>query len=105
MLELQDFGVLAAQMGGIAVLTEVLTQVIKATLKDGKLSINDTATYYVSLLIGILSAIAFNVSLFNTENNVLFYVGVALAGAIAARGANYAYDILNALSAIPTKRK
>lgn len=100
MVEFADFGSLALQLGAVAVFVETLTQILKTSLKDAKVNLSTSATYYLTIVIGIVITALFNISLFNTENTILFYVGSAIGGIIASRGGNYIHDILKGLASI-----
>lgn len=95
-----DFSLLAVQLCAIAVLIETITEVVKTFLKGIKPKLSKQIIYYLSIVIGIIFTCAFNISLFDTKNALLFYVGAVLSGAIASRGANYIYDILKVLKNI-----
>ena len=102
MLEIQfvDFAGLGGQLAAMAILVETLTQAIKVSLKDTNVNLTGTHTYYLSIVIGIIAAVLFNVSLFDTENATLFYTGTVVCGLIAARGGNYIFDIIKAFSKV-----
>lgn len=105
MFEFTDFTNLAVQLTAVAVLVETVTEVLKVSLRDTKVNVSGTATYYLSVVIGIIAAILFNISLFETENAVVFYVGAVICGAIASRGGNHIHDILKALANVKAAKK
>lgn len=96
-----DFGMLALSVGAIAVATEAVTEGVKAVVKTAYV-LTAAQLFYISLCIGIFLAVSLQVSLFNeaTVPTAVFFVGQALAGAIASRGANRAHEILDMLRAI-----
>lgn len=100
MVEFADLGALAIQLAAVAVVVETLTQVIKTSLKETKVNVSKVATYYLTIVLGIVIAVLFNISLFVTENTVLFYVGTVICGAIASRGGNHIHDILKGLASV-----
>ncbi|OLP64409.1 hypothetical protein BACPU_26340 [Bacillus pumilus] len=75
-----------ALLVAVALLTETLTDIVKASLPDNK--INGKITYFTSNLVGVLLAFAFNLNLFNLTGYGE-YVSIVFAGLLASRGANY----------------
>lgn len=102
MVEFVDFTSLAIQLSVIVFLVEAVTETIKAVTKD-KLQLGSKVIFYIALVVGIAAAILLKISLFNSSNLVIFYVGSILAGAIGSRGANHVHDILQMLSSLRRK--
>jgi ABC-type polysaccharide/polyol phosphate export permease len=101
MIDFVDFTTLVAQLLVIVFIVETVTEVVKAVFKEKGLTAN--VTFYISLVVGIASAVVLKITLFDTDNAIVFYVGAILAGAIASRGANHVHDILKTLSALNKK--
>lgn len=102
MIHFADLTTLAVQLSVIAFLVETTTEVVKAVLKD-KVNVSERIKFYVALVLGISSAVLLKISLFDSPNQVIFYVGCILAGAIGSRGANHVHDILKMLSSLRRK--
>lgn len=102
MVEFVDFSLLALQLTVVIFLCESITETVKAVLKD-KVKLPANTYFYVALVVGILSAILLKISLFETQNLVIFYVGSILAGALASRGSNYVHDVLVMLASLRKK--
>ena len=76
----------------VAILTEALTEVLKAVIAvEG---FRDKVTYFVSIAVGILLAIVLKINLFGLDDTFGQYVGMVCAGILASRGANYISGLL-----------
>lgn len=100
MVHFTDFSTLAAQLSVIAFMVGVLTETIKAFAKDKVFALSGRALFFVALFVGVASAVLLKISLFETSNQVIFYVGCILAGAIGSRGANRIHDVLDVLGSL-----
>lgn len=67
----------------VAGLTEALTEVLKVVLP-----IKDKATYTVSIIVGVILAIAFGLNPFGLTG-FASYISMVASGILASRGANY----------------
>ena len=102
MVEFVDFSVLAIQLAVVVFLVESVTEIMKAVLKN-KVELTGKREFYIALSVGIVSSILLKISLFETTNLVMFYVGCVLAGAISSRGANHMHDILRMIASLRKK--
>ncbi|MFF2889479.1 hypothetical protein [Paenibacillus sp. NPDC057967] len=78
----------------VAGMTEAITEVLKAVFP-----IKDKATYGVSVVIGVILAIAFGLNPFGLTG-VAAYVSMVAAGIMASRGANYLNGLLKKLGIV-----
>lgn len=88
---------------GTLILIGFLTETVVEILKTYVFSTTKRAEYLflVSLIIGFLLVFALQVSLFEPDNVVAYYVGMVICGLVASRGSNYVH---NWLGNIPAKR-
>lgn len=102
-----DIGVLAASLTAIAAAAKVITDIAKPVIAKlvTEEKANSKAKWIVALGCSIMLTGVANVSLFETENEIIHWVGVIGAGAIASLGANYMHEALKVLQTIKSLKK
>lgn len=90
-----DLSVLLINLLFIAFLTEATVEILKNFVIRAKMS--ELFVYLISVVIGILLAIALQVSLFTKENFFAYCVGIVICGLVASRGSNYVHNFLGNL--------
>lgn len=94
---------LTAQLLTVSAVTKVLVDLMK--LKLHKVKISAELKYILSMIIPVLVTILSNISIFETTNMVLFYVGSVAAGLIAGLGSNFIHEAMKILQVIKTLKK
>ena len=80
----------------------IVTESTVTYLKDFLISENFSFGMILSLLIGILIALAYKIDFLECLElkSCVPYFGVVLTGILISRGSNYIYDLLNLLSKV-----
>lgn len=92
-----DLSTLLLNLLFIAFLTEATVEILKTFVIRAKM--NELFIYLLSIVIGIVLAVALQVSLFTQENFFAYCIGLVICGLVASRGSNYAHNFLGKLPA------
>lgn len=91
-----DVNVLLVNLLFLAFLSETVVEILKNFVIRVKM--NETFMYLLSVVVGIVLAIALQVSLFTQGNFFAYCVGIVICGLVASRGANYVHNFVGNLS-------
>lgn len=100
MENLTDIGTLLVSLVLVGFLTETAVEIVKNYFFKTKAS--QHYIFVVSIVVAFALCYALQVSLFEPDNKVAYYIGMALCGLVASRGSNYAH---NFLGNVPEKGK
>lgn len=89
---LTDMGVLLISLLFIAFLVETVVEILKVVIIGERM--HSKFLYLLSMLIGIVLAFALKVSLFNSEIQFVYIIGVIICGLVASRGSNYIHNFV-----------
>ena len=81
----------------IAVLTESVTEVLKQVTPKGV--IRDRVTYFVSIVVGVALAFAFDLNVFGLDG-IGQHITTVAVGLIVSRGANYVNGFMKSIGAL-----
>lgn len=98
-----DISELTAQLLTVSAVTKVIVDMLKLKLDTVKL--HSDIKYLLSLLIPVIVTLLAKISIFETTNLVLFYVGSVGAGLIAGLGSNFIHEIMKVIQTIKTLKK
>jgi len=84
----------------VGFLTESVTEILKALFSD---KLKDKATFFTSMVVGILLAFAFGLNPFGLTGYGA-YASTVVAGILASRGANYLNGVLKEIGVIKSMK-
>jgi hypothetical protein len=98
-MDLQNFVYPIAGLVGVAVMTEAVVEIIKTVVPA---TLTDNGKKILALVVSIILAFTFNVSLVSTSGPT-YFVGILLAGLVASRGSNYVHSLEDIVKSIGSK--
>ena len=99
MENLTDISQLLFSLVLVGFLTEAVVEILKTYLFKGEAA---KYTFLASLIIGLVLCFALQVSLFEPDNVIAYYIGIVICGLVASRGSNYVHNFLDTM---PVKEK
>lgn len=97
-MHLVDLAELATALVTISALNKVIIDLIKAIVP--KVQENSDMKYLLSVLIPVIITVCAGISLFDTANMILFYVGAVAAGFIASLGSEVIHEVIKILQTV-----
>lgn len=102
-MEFTDLSTLGAQLLTISAVTKIFVDMLK--LQVNKMKHASQIKTVASYVIPIVIALFFEISLFETDKEVPFYIGSVVAGGIAGLGSTFIHEILKALQTLKGLKK
>lgn len=82
-----------------------VTTVVVEMVKTKKPDMPSNMKYILAIIASLALAFSTDVSIFETKNVAVHYVGVAFAGLVTALGSNFIHEAMKVLQTIKTLRK
>jgi hypothetical protein len=102
-MTMTDLTVLTAQLMTISAVVKVIIDMLK--LKIPQVNSNSDMKYGLSMLISIAITCVAGVSILDTANTVVFYLGAVGAGLIAGLGSNVIHEVVGILKTLKDLKK